>query len=102
MSSWGYLRADTPFADVFPTGRVPLRSIVPMRPRDESAPLCYVVDPAGLTEAQIAQLAAGLYERWRPECASVAAAAAYIRDPGLPLRCAWFSGAATDDIRLLI
>jgi hypothetical protein len=101
---WAVLRPDTPFAGIFGDGRVPLVSPWPIRPRGADAPLCYLVAVAFLTPAQIAALAERLYALWQPKCASVAAATAYIRDPGLPLNVAWFeliAGAAID-LRYLV
>jgi hypothetical protein len=101
MSSWGYLKADTPFAAIFPDGRVPLQSIMAIIPREEGAPRCYVVDGAQLTDQQVERLAARLYEIWRPECESAEQAAAYIQG-GLPLRADYFSTVGTDDIRAIL
>jgi len=94
--SWGYLNPDTPFAHIFPDGRVPLRSPFPIVPREAGAPLCYLVPGRELTEAQITALAEMLWEMWRPECDSIDQAAAYIRDDALPLRQDWFMGVGTN------
>lgn len=90
-ASWGYLVDDSPFAAIFPDGRVPLLSVMPIVPREAGAPWCYLVDVAKLSEAQIAALAALLWRQWQPECASKLDAAAYIIGEGLPLRTAWFT-----------
>ena len=87
---YAYLKPGSPFDHIFPGGRVPIRSPLQIVPRETGAPLCYLVPGDRLTEAQIAQLAALLFEQWRPECASVEEAAAYIRSDALPLRVDWF------------
>jgi len=93
--SWGYLRRDTPFARVFPDGRVPLRAPLPITPREAGAPPCYLVPGRELTDEQVAMLAAMLWETWQPECESVEQAAAYIRADALPLRAEWFETVGT-------
>jgi hypothetical protein len=99
--SWGYLRPGTPFAHIFPDGRVPLKGPLPIIPREAGAPPCYLVPGRALTELQIAMLADLLWAVWQPECASPEQAADYIRSDALPLRQEWFSSVGTD-IRLFI
>lgn len=98
----GHLNPETPYAHIFPDGHVPLTSIWPMVPREIGAPTCYLLDVSELTDEQIADLALMVYERWKPEVASVEDAVAYILNPGLPLETKWFSGAATNRLALLI
>lgn len=87
---WAYLREGTPFKEIFPTRRVPLKSAMPIVPREEGSPPCFVVDPAFLSTEQIDTLAQMLFELWRPECESIQQACEYIRQ-GLPLRIDWFT-----------
>jgi hypothetical protein len=94
MTSWAYLKPNTPFNQFFPDGWVPIRSIVPGIPREVGCPLCYIV--VGLEEWQIQGLAEMLYERWQPECDSVERAADYVRG-GLPLKCSYFDSCGTDE-----
>jgi hypothetical protein len=94
--SWGHLKPNTPFAHIFPDGRVPLRGPLPIIPREVGAPPCYLVPGRELTEAQIQALAEMLWQTWQPECTSIAEAATYIREDALPLRQEWFSNVATD------
>lgn len=102
MKTWGHLIEDSPFREIFPDGRVPLRSCLPMIPREANAPSCYLVDAKYLSEEQITNLAHKLYEIWEPECPSVAFAADYIRG-GLPLKCDHFrSVSSTDLLRFII
>jgi hypothetical protein len=98
--TWGVLKPDAPFAHLFEDGRVPLRSMWTMRPRDERAPLCYLVAGDQLTDGQVRGLAQDLYQMWVPECASVEEAAAYIRED-LPLRADWFSSVGTARLGLI-
>jgi hypothetical protein len=94
--SWGHLKEGTPFAHIFPDGRVPLKGPLPIVPREAGAPPCYLVPGHELSDDQIAALAAMLWETWRPECESAEQAAAYIRADALPLRAEWFSSVGTD------
>lgn len=100
IKTWATLKPNTPFNALFPDGRVPVVSPIPMQPRDESAPFCYLLDSAILTEAQIEGLAALLYPQWQPECESPEAAVAYIRE-GLPIKTDWFSGFTSVDPKLM-
>lgn len=99
--TWGYIVADAPFASIFPDGRVPLKALFPIIPREEGAPRCYLVDVAELSDDQVAALAALLWELWRPECESVEQAIAYIRTEGLPLRTTWFTTVGTTRMGLV-
>lgn len=101
MSTWGNLRPGTDLADIFPDGRAPLQSIVPIQPDLPGAPLCYVLNAAELSEIQITALATRLYAIWQPECESYEQAEAYIRDPGLPVRISHFETVTTTDLRLI-
>ena len=98
---WGHLKPDTPFAHIFPDGVVPLKGILPIIPREEGAPECYLVPGSELSDAQVEQLATMLWERWRPECSGPEQAAEYIRLDALPLRVTWFEGVGTD-LRLVL
>lgn len=97
MKTWGNLMEDSPFREIFPDGKVPLRSCLPMIPRAPNEPSCYVVDPTFLSEEQVTNLAYKLYNMWQPECPSVAYAADYIRG-GLPLKCDHFSSVSSADL----
>jgi hypothetical protein len=96
MASWGTLKEDCPFAEIFPERRVEIRSIVPIIPREQGSPPCYVVKGEALSQEQLKKLANRLYEIWQPECESVGAAAEYILE-GLPLKTTHFSSVTTDD-----
>lgn len=100
MSSWGYLKNDTPFNHLFPDGKVPLVSIFQAIPREEGAPPCYWVDGSRLSEHQIEELSKMLYQMWQPECQSLESAIAYVRGQ-LPLNAEWFNGVATDSMFFL-
>ncbi|WP_160166350.1 hypothetical protein [Calothrix sp. PCC 7507] len=97
METWASLKPDADFNQInqiFPDGKVPIKSMVPIIPRDAENPPCYVVDANFLSSEQIQALAEGLYEMWQPECKSVQMAIDYIRR-GLPLKCEYFSGVTT-------
>lgn len=99
--TWGQLAPLTPFAAIFPDGRVPLQSIFAITPREPGSPPCYLVAVVHLTDAQIQALADLLWRQWRPECTSAAEAAQYIRSEGLPMRATWFQGLTTTRIGLV-
>lgn len=94
------LKEDTPFNAIFPDRFVPLKSIIPIVPRGEGMPECYVVEASQLADDQIEQLAELLYPMWSPECESVDQAIAYILG-GLPLKTSWFSGCSTSDPKVI-
>jgi hypothetical protein len=98
--TWATLKPNTPFASVFADGQVPIVSIVPGQPGG-IGPLSYLVDPAFLSEEQIAALAEMLWESWYPKPANRDDAIGYIRN-GLPLNVNWFQGATTTDYRAAI
>ena len=93
--SWGRLRPGTPFAHIFPDGRVPLKGPLPIIPREAGSPPCYLVPGRELSEVQIQALAEMLWQTWQPECESVEQAAEYIRSDALPLRQEWFDSIGT-------
>jgi hypothetical protein len=97
MDTFGTLKENTPFNHIFPDGKVPIKSMTPMRPRDENAPLCYLVDSKYLDSDQILQLAESLSKLWTADRLSVDDAINYIIK-GLPLNCDWFESVETSDI----
>lgn len=98
--NWAYLREGTPFKEIFPTRRVPLKSPLPIVPREEGSPPCFIVDPAFLSADQIDSLAQMLFELWKPECKSFEQASDYIRQ-GLPLRTDWFNSVGSSSPAIL-
>lgn len=100
LKTYATLRPETPFNHLFPGDKVPIQSIIPMRPRDETSPLCYLVDAKFLTDEQIEALAQLLYPMWQGEIESIEQAKAYIRE-GLPLNCNHFGGVSTSDPKLM-
>lgn len=96
--TWATLKPDTPFDNLFPDGRVPIVSPIPMQPQDKSAPRCYLVDYSKLDHDQIRELANLLLRQWHPRSAEEAIA--YIKE-GLPLSCEWFEGVTTIDRKIL-
>lgn len=99
--TWATLRPDTPFSSLFPDRQVPIRSVIPIVPREEGAPPCYMVEGNLLADEQLRALAGLLLEMWSPECESIDQAIAYIRD-GLPLRCEWFNSVTTTNIGMML
>lgn len=100
MTTFGHLKNDTPFAYVFPDGKVPLTNIFKGIPREKGAPECYWVDGSRLNPQQIEELAKMLYEMWQPECKSLDQARDYVSKE-LPLNADWFTGASTDSLFFL-
>ncbi|MEH2274652.1 MAG: hypothetical protein V7K40_07525 [Nostoc sp.] len=96
METWASLKSNTPFNQIFTDGKVPIKSIVPIIPRDKTSPACYVVDADFLSNQQILVLAERLYQMWQPECTDVQMAVDYIRQ-GLPLKCDHFCCVTTTD-----
>ena len=96
MTCWAYLKPESPFYSLFPEGRVIIRSIVPMIPREVGCPPCYVLKAESLSDRQIQELAWRVYDMWQPECESIDQAIEYVRQ-GLPLKTSWFNGCSTDD-----
>lgn len=100
IKTWATLREGTPFAPLFPDGKVPIVSLISVKPDDEVAPLCYEVDVNLLSAEQVDGLAELLWLQWQPECSSKNEAAAYIRE-GLPIGCGWFIGVTTVDQKMM-
>jgi hypothetical protein len=96
MACWAYLKQDSELRDIFPTGSVPIVSIVPGIPREEGAPLCYWVKGSELNEEQVERLAQLIFEMWLPECSNMGQAREYVRND-LPLKATHFNGCGTDD-----
>lgn len=97
FKTWANLKPDTPFNHLFSDGRVPIRSPLPIIPREEGSPLCYMVPGSLLTEEQLRGLAELIWQQWQPECQSVEQAVEYIRGDALPLRVDWFSSFTSSD-----
>lgn len=98
ISTCGFLKRESPLRELFPEGKVPLVTLVPMQP-NPSAPLCYLFDAKVLPEDRLHALAKRLFKQWQPEMQSVEEAVKYIRE-GLPIACDHFSGAQTTDPRI--
>jgi hypothetical protein len=96
----GYLKDNTPFAHVFPDGKVHLVSMFPAIPREKGAPPCYWVDGSKLTPSQIEELAKMLYQMWKAECKSLDEAREYVSKE-LPLNTEWFTSRSTDSLFFL-
>lgn len=100
FKTWATLKQETPFNRLFPDLKVPIVSPIPIIPREEGMPFCYVIDAQFLTDEQIQGLAEMLYEQWKPEAESIEATINYIRE-GLPLKCEWFSSFTTIDQKMM-
>ncbi len=95
IKAYGCLRSDSPFKQIFPTGIVPLKSIVAVMPEVDDAPLCYLIDAGALSAEQTRLLAQRIYELWHPKCESFDYAIACVKK-GLPLKIDWFTTVGTD------
>lgn len=102
FKTWANLKPETPFSQLFPDGRVPIRSILPIIPREEGAPRCYLVPGSQLTDEQIRGLAELIWRQWQPECETLEQAIAYIREDALPLRTDWFVGISSVDQGMML
>lgn len=101
FKTWASLKPSTPFSHLFPDGRVPIRSIMPIIPGEAGNPPCYLVPGNQLTAEQICGLAQMLV-RTNPECKTLEQAIAYIRDDALPLRTDWFTGISSVDQGMML
>lgn len=97
FKTWASLKPGTPFNHLFPDGRVPIRSLLPITLRETGSPLCYMVPGSLLTEEQLRGLAELIWHQWQPECQSLEQAVEYIRKDALPLRTDWFDGVTCSD-----
>lgn len=100
MKTWGNLKPTTHLNQIFTDGKVPIKSVVPIIPREEGSPSCYLLDADYLSQEQIEALALGLYQMWQPECESVQMAIDYIHR-GLPLNCEHFDGVTSTDYAVI-
>ncbi|MBD2259899.1 hypothetical protein [Pseudanabaena sp. FACHB-2040] len=91
MPILGSVKEDSPLFGIL--GRqVPLVHPLAIRPRDEAAPLCYLVAGHQLEPEQVEALAQHLHEIWQSEL-TLEEARAYITDPtGTPIKCEHFCG----------
>lgn len=97
MSCWGYLKETSQLYPIFGTQGVPILSLIPIIPREQGAPLCYVILGNELSREILDQLAAKLFELWQPECIDLEMAREYITK-GLPLKTTHFSGVGGDNL----
>ena len=100
MTCWGNCKSESEFYSIFGDQPVPIRSIVPIIPREEGSPPCYVVLGEKLGQAQVNALAEKLLNYWSPECRSIEQARQYILD-GLPLKTSHFNGCSSDDFFMM-
>ena len=96
MTCFATCQAESEFYSIFGDRPVPIRSIVPITPREEGSPPCYVVLGEKLGQAQVNALAEMLFQRWSPECESIEQDKQYILE-GLPLKTSHFNGCGSDD-----
>lgn len=96
MTCWANCKRESEFYPIFGDQPVPIRSIVPIIPRELGAPPCYVVLVEDLELAQANALAEMLFQKWQPECQSIEQAKQYILD-GLPLKTSHFNSCGSDD-----
>ncbi|MDJ0737894.1 MAG: hypothetical protein QNJ47_28185 [Nostocaceae cyanobacterium] len=64
METWAQLKPESNLWQYFPDGMVPITSSIPGYPAREGAPVCLMVDPEYLTDAQIQNLAWLLSTKW--------------------------------------
>lgn len=100
MACWTTCKRESEFFEIFGNDQVPIRSMVPIVPREEGSPPCYVVLGKELGQAQVNALAERLLNYWSPECHSIEQARQYILD-GLPLKTSHFNGCSSDDFFMM-
>jgi hypothetical protein len=86
---YGFLKADTPFAEIFPQRIVPLTSTKPVVISNSQAPPCFIVDGEKLSALQITQLGRLILRVWGTQCQNLDDARSYVKT-GLPLASDWF------------
>lgn len=96
MACWATCKRESEFYVIFGGERVPIKSIVPIIPREKSSPPCYVVLVKELEVSQANTSAEILFQQWSPECQSIEQAKQYILE-GLPLKTSHFTGCSSDD-----
>jgi hypothetical protein len=88
--TYGILKTETPFTEIFPNRLVPLVNAEAVTIPDQvKAPPCFIVDAKGLSLLQTAQLAKLVFRVWRSRCQNLADAENYVKT-GLPLKTDWF------------
>lgn len=97
MTNWVYIKKESYLYTIFGDRPVKVKSLVPAIPREEGAPPCYWALSSDLSDPEILQLSILLYQRWRPECESIAQAEAYIKENNVPLAVSNTSGCETDE-----
>ena len=97
MTNWIYIKKECYLYQIFGDRPVKVDSLIPATPREEGAPPCYWVLSSDLSEPEILQLSILLYQRWRPECKSLADAEQYIREKNVPLAVSNTSRCMTDE-----
>lgn len=100
MACWALCKPESEFYQIFGDHLVPIRSLVPIIPREEGSPPCYVVLIEELELFQANALAEMLFQRWYPECKTLDQAKQYIMD-GLPLKTSHFNGCGSDDFFMM-
>lgn len=100
MACWANCKPESEFYSIFGDQPVPIRSIVPIIPREEGSPPCYIVLVDKLEVSQAENLAQKLFEKWQLECTSIEQARQYILD-GLPLKTSHFNGCSSDDFFMM-
>lgn len=100
MSCWAYCKPESEFYSIFGSDPVPIKSIVPIIPREEGCPLCYLVLVDRLRVDQAEALAQAVFQQWFSECQSIEQARQYILE-GLPLKTSHFNGCSSDEYHMM-
>lgn len=91
MKTVAYLRPASPLLKIFPSGEVPIVSLIVLRGRGDR-PDCYILDPTKITESQRDALIERLVAKGCSELQAITAI-----NEGLPLALDNFCGAETAD-----
>lgn len=100
MAILGYLRQNAPYAQYFPDGKVPLKSIVPVKIKREPPFECYIIEPKDLSPLQIRELANFLVQNF--SFATIEEAACQIKEKGILINAEYFYALETDEVGFFI
>jgi hypothetical protein len=87
---WAELKSETPFKEIFPRGRVPIKYLFALQNESINSD-CYIVDIEYLSEEQLYTMAKIACEIAKPKQISVHEAVADIKETGgMLMNCDWF------------
>lgn len=95
---WATLKPEVSFWSIFPTGNVPIVSIIPTIYAETTA--CYLIDGSKLNETQVTGLAQLIADSHTAN-KTFDEAVSMVKNNQLPIRTAWFSDCGTTSIGVM-